>query len=392
MMVGDVLALAEALGLGGMVQSVPDQDFFRRANANGAFEGLFALLISQMVMNNGNPTDSLPDQEVMVTNNDAQRVTPSVIQMTGTISEVFADVLEPENPTGGLVSVPMPATAEDLVPKPVNANPIIGDSSEPVHLDQTASVTLATNSTDDLKGIAVPLRVERFQAEETPTRVETAEMPLVKIPSPRGNTYVPLVKVLSDISPRVAETILHDSASVTAFAPPKHRTVEFEGILPVGMAVPPSRSTEAPVALTPERVPSLGTDLRVRYVAHPEKQTFLLHLEPESLGEVRVDISQTRGELSVKLSAATSLGREALMAHASLLKDSLVQQGLPIAQVTVEPGIGASLWHGQGQAPRQFAYQETSDALVSPAELNENAFRSGYPSRIAHAGALDLFV
>ncbi len=392
MMVGDVLALAEALSIGGAVQSTSDQDFFRRTNANGAFESLFALLISQMIVSKGTSTDSLPNQKVIVMNDAAQQVMPSVIQTTGTISEVTADVLEPESPTPGLVSAQMTPVAEEEVLEQAAPRPVIEVSSEHVHPEQAVSVTLAENPTDAPDSFRGPLLGERSQVEETPARIETADIPLTKVLSQRGVTEVPRDKVLSDVSVRVAKAVLHDSASTTVFTQPKNRAVESEGIPPDGVAVPTPKFTVEPAGITPDRVTSLGTDLRVRYIAHPEKQTFLLHLEPESLGEVRVDISQTRGELSVKLSAATSLGREALMAHASLLKDTLVQQGLSIAQVTVEPGMGTGLWHGQGHAPRHFIFQEPSAASVGLAELSENALDSGYQSPIAHAGALDLFV
>ena len=129
-----------------------------------------------------------------------------------------------------------------------------------------------------------------------------------------------------------------------------------------------------------------------KYVAAPLRQSFVLHLEPETLGEVRIDVTRVHGDISVKMVTAMSSGKEALAAHINTLQETLLQQGLPVSQITVETGLhaGANAWHGaRHQVPVPYPPDFAPSAAAPSAEeiqsLNDSA-------KNRHTGNLDLYV
>jgi flagellar hook-length control protein FliK len=60
-----------------------------------------------------------------------------------------------------------------------------------------------------------------------------------------------------------------------------------------------------------------------------------LHLHPESLGEVRVQVRWESGTLSARLEAATPAARDALESGAPALRATLQDYGIPVERLSV---------------------------------------------------------
>jgi flagellar hook-length control protein FliK len=60
-----------------------------------------------------------------------------------------------------------------------------------------------------------------------------------------------------------------------------------------------------------------------------------LHLHPESLGEVRVQVRWEGGTLSARLEAATPAARDALENGAPALRATLQEHGIPVERLSV---------------------------------------------------------
>lgn len=80
----------------------------------------------------------------------------------------------------------------------------------------------------------------------------------------------------------------------------------------------------------------------VRYAATGPRQSLTVRLTPESLGEMRIDVSRTNGELAVRLVAASPAVREAFTIQAPLLREALARQGLEVTQVVVNGDMASS--------------------------------------------------
>jgi flagellar hook-length control protein FliK len=61
-----------------------------------------------------------------------------------------------------------------------------------------------------------------------------------------------------------------------------------------------------------------------------------LHLHPESLGEVRVQVRWESGTLSARLEAATPAARDALESGAPALRATLQEHGIPVERLSVD--------------------------------------------------------
>lgn len=95
------------------------------------------------------------------------------------------------------------------------------------------------------------------------------------------------------------------------------------------------------IDVVPEQVSHSVIDW-VRYAATGPRQSLTVRLTPESLGEMRIDVSRTNGELAVRLVTASPAVREAFTIQAPLLREALARQGLEVTQVVVNGDMASS--------------------------------------------------
>jgi flagellar hook-length control protein FliK len=126
----------------------------------------------------------------------------------------------------------------------------------------------------------------------------------------------------------------------------------------------------------------------VRQLLHEGEQRMTLKVMPESLGEVRIEVTRQGGEVQVRMSATTQAVREMLDGQAHTLREALVREGFdsPRIQFTQQPpsSSGGGGWSGAGS---QEAQQQPGHAHGNSARQGGNAPRPEAPGGNAHRPA-----
>jgi flagellar hook-length control protein FliK len=91
----------------------------------------------------------------------------------------------------------------------------------------------------------------------------------------------------------------------------------------------------------------------VRYLTSQETRTLVVRLEPESLGELRLDVTSSESALSVRLAAANPMVREALEGQLHVLREALSREGMAPPKVSVSADVvsGHTPADTQGRQP-----------------------------------------
>lgn len=133
----------------------------------------------------------------------------------------------------------------------------------------------------------------------------------------------------------------------------------------------------------------------VRYLTANGEHTMRIRLVPESLGEVRLEIVASKGEVSVKLASASAAVREILQTHAHGLQTAIAQDNAGVVRVTVTPDVSSNAWLS-GNTPRHSGQHDgsahqRSGPSSSYREPNQNP-SSASRRETAHAGNLNVYV
>ncbi|MBM3288625.1 MAG: hypothetical protein FJY92_00595 [Candidatus Hydrogenedentes bacterium] len=132
-----------------------------------------------------------------------------------------------------------------------------------------------------------------------------------------------------------------------------------------------------------------------RYLVSNGEQTMRIRLVPESLGEVRLEVTAANGEVSVKLASANAAVREILQTHAPGLQSAIAQDNAGAVRVTVTPDVPAGAWlssNAQRHAGQHGADAPHREAANAPYR-GPNPQMSAAPRReAAHAGKLNVYV
>lgn len=118
----------------------------------------------------------------------------------------------------------------------------------------------------------------------------------------------------------------------------------------------------------------------VRQLLHEGEQRMTLKVMPESLGEVRIEVTRQGGDVQVRMSATTQAVREMLEGQAHTLREALVREGFdsPRIQFTQQPpsSSGGGGWSGAGS---QEAQQQPGHSHGNGARHGGNASRPEPP-------------
>ncbi|MBN2309309.1 MAG: flagellar hook-length control protein FliK [Candidatus Hydrogenedentes bacterium] len=133
----------------------------------------------------------------------------------------------------------------------------------------------------------------------------------------------------------------------------------------------------------------------VRYLASNGQKTVIVRLQPESLGELRLDVTSSDGGLSVRIASANPAVREALESQMHGLRESLAESDLDATKVTVsiEMDGGGSATGQPRQSVLEFGewgrgkpWQAVHYGEIEPELESDRAWVS------PHAGTLDVLV
>jgi len=116
------------------------------------------------------------------------------------------------------------------------------------------------------------------------------------------------------------------------------------------------REIARPDAVTSIRELANHTVKSVRYLANQQgEQTMKVRLVPESLGELRLEVTSSGTTITVRMASANPAVREVLQGNLQGLRDALSQDGYHAADVTVTADASS----GQGQS--EWLYRDTHD-------------------------------
>ena len=142
---------------------------------------------------------------------------------------------------------------------------------------------------------------------------------------------------------------------------------------------------------------TLGQDTvkSVRYLLARGEQTLRIRLIPESLGELRLEITSAKDEISVRLSSGNQTVRELLHTQVHSLREALSQDGTSVSRISIVADTGTGMASQGGNADRAFS-QQTRTWNEGGAHTSTNTPQSRQQAFVAprthapHAGALNL--
>ena len=154
-----------------------------------------------------------------------------------------------------------------------------------------------------------------------------------------------------------------------------------------------------PVVIERTEIGNVGevTVRSIRYLATNGRQTYTIKLIPESLGEIRVDVTKSPEEMSIRLASANPMVREVLEGQIQTLREALEQDGIDVGSVSVtgETGIAQE---GFGQRGHQDSYPAQSRVafqLSGAGRSSDSGLGAEASSRVRashHIGDLNVFV
>ena len=132
----------------------------------------------------------------------------------------------------------------------------------------------------------------------------------------------------------------------------------------------------------------------VRLLTGNGEQTMHIRLVPESLGEVRLEVTAANGDVTVKLVSANSAVREILQTHAPSLQTAIAQDHTGTVRVTVASEVSPQTWlssnahrhNGQQGDPQQPRPMSTATYSVPKQALTVTRRDA------AHTGNLNVYV
>jgi flagellar hook-length control protein FliK len=243
--------------------------------------------------------------------------------------------------------------------------------------DAPASTVTTEQSTVDSELDAVPKVLE---GDQTAAHKESARMSL-------RNAGTPALQ---------ADGTRPVSAEVSQSGPVAiDRTVPSNGAEVVRTEVdhtsPPERTTVKTIAI--------DTVKGVRYLLTKGEQTMRIRLVPESLGELRLVVTSSGDEITVRLASANHGVRELLHTQVQHLREVLAQDGTPVGKITITGDMSAGTGNGnllsgspdRGLTPHARGW--TGNTPGSPNQTPTNGQQPvAVPGRpVTHAGTLNLF-
>jgi hypothetical protein len=173
--------------------------------------------------------------------------------------------------------------------------------------------------------------------------------------------------------------------STPAILPASDKAVQERSGVAKGLSVPDRPTLDAVKDFTVKGV---------RYLVSSGEKTISVRLVPESLGELRLEVTSNDNSVSVRMVSANPAVREALQNQLHGLRETLTQDGFTVSQATVSAQMSSD------NASKSFAGRQTpyfSQGATSPLSGGDGSVsKSGGvlvdPQRArAHSGVLNLF-
>ncbi|GMV93219.1 MAG: hypothetical protein AMXMBFR82_29970 [Candidatus Hydrogenedentota bacterium] len=159
----------------------------------------------------------------------------------------------------------------------------------------------------------------------------------------------------------------------------------------VDPAAPPERTTVKTIAI--------DTVKGVRYLLTKGEQTMRIRLVPESLGELKLVVTSTNDEITVRLASANHSVRELLHTQVHQLREVLAQDGSNVGKITITADLNAGAGTGNplsGSPDRAWTPHARGWNGNTPGPPNQNPTNGQQPGAVprrtvSHSGTLNLF-
>ena len=169
-------------------------------------------------------------------------------------------------------------------------------------------------------------------------------------------------------------------------------SVSLTQTLPPGAGETSAKPTSAQAASLPTMVKDIVVQEGRYIVLHGDK-TVTIKLIPESLGELRLEVSSVNDKLNVRLFSPNAGVREALEGNVQALRESLARNGIEVTSVSVLPGMaGQTMDQAQRGDTTPWLFQAaTPTGAANAAKVTESAPLAGSWSETTHEGRLNVF-
>lgn len=175
-----------------------------------------------------------------------------------------------------------------------------------------------------------------------------------------------------------------------------HTAETNDGPASVKSAAPHRVSESRPAENAPPTIETIGEYAvrSVRYLARNGERTFTVRLEPESLGELRFDVTSSGSSVTVRLVSANPAVRELLETQTQALRDALAREGFAVARISVTPDSGS--YTGQHHAGRDAGQTDPSSDWYAARYYQSSGGNPGQETRperaSTHVGELNVLV
>lgn len=290
---------------------------------------------------------------------------------------------------------------------PVPARAIVAHGEAPVAVvmanppdgaEHAEAVDVETGDTEDAPGAAGS--VAGYVDEPAMDDVASAA-PAERRLSPATEPVLTAARVEGYAAPVVAPAASEVESTVPAEAldspdSPPPAGVNPQQPVPVRAAdaASPASQAHARAELVSSRptLETLGAHVvrSVRLGVHGEDTVIRLRLVPETLGEVKVEITSGGSRMALRMTAENAAVRQVLEDQSPQLRHSLAQQGFDLSELIVTDN-GAQDWRG-GRDLDHAAFNQSGPQTRRAGEDAPTAPAAAVRRTAPHAGALNLFI
>ncbi len=329
------------------------------------------------------PAVLLPEEEVVVVAESAATAS----------SEVEVTLVGARN--GHLAAAKAEAVPES------SAEPKAGDVPAAVQSDKPDAVSVTAKAEALSKPFAETQEKAALALEAEAADSGSRDEALVELATARVTGKTP---VLGNETAKMAGQAEHAAASGNVDAsqgtPPEAQASFTQAIATAssGKAAEATEVVEQAWVASSDRptLETLGahTVRSVRYLVSREEQSFRMRLVPESLGEMRIEVTSSSDAIQVKLISPNAAVRGVLEGQVEGLRDALAREGIDVSRLTVTADAGSSTTPGDygGREAHDFSGASRRSSHPNYSLSRQAPMGPAPPGRHAHyEGALNVY-
>ncbi len=212
--------------------------------------------------------------------------------------------------------------------------------------------------------------------------------------------------VLRQQAPPERPIALETQSTVSAVEGGAARESMGENVVARVSGAPPGEVAPSAQAAAPRGAPALPGRTTIEALAHHTirnvrhlvvngERTISVRLEPQSLGQMQIEVHTSGMEVRIRLASQNPMVRDVLEAQVHILRDALARDGIDVVKVEIVPAMTTQS-ESAGQQSRGMQQQQehnSASAKPSPAATAQATpkMKASEQRAAAHQGALDVF-